>query len=102
MRKVFLFAMSVIVAGITWTAIPKHADAQGRLYACFKNNTNRWVYYRIEWRDGSGRYKIYRVRPYQRPRIYIGRRAAVWCYSYRSRLVTRLSCQRPKRVIRNC
>lgn len=74
-----------------------------RQAACFRNPRNYWRYYRVEWRDGSGRFRVFSMRPFQsRRRVHIGRGSAVWCWARRPGLVTNLRCQRPLRVIKNC
>lgn len=74
----------------------------GRVGACFVNAQPRTRFYRVEWLDGSGRVRVFRMFPNSRRRLVIGAAPAQWCWAYNPGSVTRFGCQRPRRVVKNC
>lgn len=109
MKKAFLALVFLGATAQTCTYDPGPGPGPGpgpiarSPYACFNNrDPDRRIWFRVEWRDGSGRTRIFPVAPGDTRRIRVGRGRSVQCWAYRRRAVARRGCVRPRRVVHDC
>lgn len=97
-----LTAQSCTVSAPGGPGGPGFGPGVGPVGACFVNPTNRVRFYRVEWLDGTGRARIFRVFPGARVRLAIGRAPAQYCFSTTPRALGRCLPGFTRRVIKNC